>query len=136
MSLDREAREFNERQKRYQEQEWQHKHMGGKDHREMMEVLNNMERSLGYLIDTFNRWVEAWEKQWEENQRRSSYGLYDPQKYRTQRGGHDRDVIEGDAFDMPEDLPPYRNPYKNRGPFDKGTHDGGAGFRKGDPHLQ
>ncbi len=33
MSLDKEAREFNERQKRYQEQEWQHKHMEGKDHR-------------------------------------------------------------------------------------------------------
>ena len=133
MSLDREAREFNERQKRYQEQEWQHKHMGGKDHRELMDVLNKIENGLGFLIDALTQWMEDREEQRKADERRSSFGLYDTQKYRTQRGGFDRDVIEGDAFDMPEDRPPYTNPYTNpahRGPFDKGTHDGG------DPHLQ
>ncbi len=77
MSLDKEAREFNERQKRYQEQEWQHKHMEGKDHRELMEVLNKIESGLGFLIDTITQWMEDREEQRKANKRRSSYGLYD-----------------------------------------------------------
>jgi hypothetical protein len=128
MSLDKEAREFNERQKRYQEQEWQHKHMAGADHREMMAVLNKIENGLGFLIDALTQWMEDREEQRKADERRSSYGLYDPQKYRTQRSGGG---ISGDAVDMPEDRPPYRNPYRNRRPFDQGIQDGGE-----DPHLK
>jgi hypothetical protein len=127
MSLDKEAQEWNESQKRYQEKGWQHKHMAGADHREMMAVLNKIENGLGFLIDALTQWMEDREEQRKIDERRSSYGLYDPQKYRTQRSGGG---ISGDSVDMPEDLPPYKNPYKNRGPFDQGIQDGE------DPHLK
>ena len=53
MSLSEEAREFNERQKRYRESEWQHRHTGGRDHRELMEVLRQIEQSLRVLAEEF-----------------------------------------------------------------------------------
>ena len=127
MTLSEEAREFNEQQKRYKEQEHLHKHMAGADHREMMAVLNKIERSLGHLLDLLIAALDEIEEQRKVDERRSSYGLYDTQKYRTQRSGGG---ISGDAVDMPENLPPYRNPYKNRVPFDRGVQDGG------DPHLK
>ncbi len=51
MSLSEEAREFNEAQKRYRESEWQHRHTGGRDHRELMEVMRQIERSLRLLAE-------------------------------------------------------------------------------------
>ena len=51
--MSEEAREFNERQKRYRESEWQHRHTGGRDHRELMEVLRQIEQSLRVLAEEF-----------------------------------------------------------------------------------
>ena len=61
MSLSEEAREFNERQKRYSESEWQHRHTGGRDHRELMEVLRQIEQSLRVLAEEF-RGVVTWRR--------------------------------------------------------------------------
>ena len=77
MSLDKEAREFNERQKRYREQENLHKHMGGADHKELMRVLNKMEQSLGYLIDMLRDHIDTVEYERENK---------NPYQYRSQRG--------------------------------------------------
>jgi predicted mannosyl-3-phosphoglycerate phosphatase (HAD superfamily) len=59
--LSEEAREFNERQKRYRESEWQHRHTGGRDHRELMEVLRQIEQSLRVLAEEF-RGVVTWRR--------------------------------------------------------------------------
>jgi len=51
MSLSKEAHDFNERQRRNRESEWTHRHTAGRDHRELMEVLRAMERSLRLLAE-------------------------------------------------------------------------------------
>jgi hypothetical protein len=75
MSLSKEAQEWNDRQKRYIEREWEHKHMGGADHKEMMAVLNKIERSLGFLLDIIKEHLDKVER---ENK--------NPYRYRSQRG--------------------------------------------------
>ena len=50
MSLDKSAHDFNERQKRYSEQEWFHRYNAGKDQRELMEALRRIEHSLHLLV--------------------------------------------------------------------------------------
>jgi hypothetical protein len=75
VSLSKEAQEWNDRQKRYIEQEHLHKHMGGADHKEMMAVLNKIERSLGFLLDIVKEHLDTVER---ENK--------NPYQYRSQRG--------------------------------------------------
>ncbi len=45
-SISKEGRDFNESQKRYRENEWTYRYTAGADHRELMEVLRQIERSL------------------------------------------------------------------------------------------
>ena len=85
MSLSEEAHEFNEAQKRYREQEHLHKHTVGADHKELMDELKRLNNSIGFLIDTVIQWIKDEEKRREDEHRRSTYGMWDPQKYRTQR---------------------------------------------------
>ena len=51
MSLSHEARDFNERQKRYRESDWGYRHTAGRDHRELMRVLRQIERNLRVLME-------------------------------------------------------------------------------------
>ena len=85
MSLSQEAHEFNERQKRYRENEHLHKYTAGSDHRELMDELKRLNNSIGFLIDTVIQWIKDEEKRREDELRRSTYGMWDPQKYRTKR---------------------------------------------------
>jgi|3_EtaG_2_1085321.scaffolds.fasta_scaffold20408_8 hypothetical protein len=50
MSLDKSAHDFNEGQRRYRESEWAHRHTAGRDHRELIEALRRIERSLNLLV--------------------------------------------------------------------------------------
>ena len=59
MSLSNEYRDFNERQKRYRESEWGYRHTAGRDHRELMEVLRQIERSLRALAETAERLLKG-----------------------------------------------------------------------------
>ena len=81
MALSEEAHEFNERQKRYREQEHLHKHMGGADHRELMDELKRLNNSIGFLLDTILQWIEDEAKRREDEHRRSTYGMWDPVSY-------------------------------------------------------
>ena len=77
MSLSKEAQEWNDRQKRYIERAHEHKHMGGADHKELMEVLSKIERSLGFLLDIIKEHFDT-----VEYDKRSRT----PYPYRSQRG--------------------------------------------------
>jgi hypothetical protein len=110
-----EKHEFNEAQKRYRENEHLHKYTTGRDHRELMEELKKVNNSLGFLIDTLLKYLEDEEKRRGEEHRRSTYGMYDPFKHRTQRG-HEDDRWAGWAEDKYRE--PYRNPFKQRPNWD------------------
>lgn len=85
MGLDKEAQEFNEKQKRLQE----YYQTEGRGLSRVEDELKKVNTSLGFLIDTILRFIEDEQKRREEEHRRSTYGLYDPFKYRTQRGYSD-----------------------------------------------
>ena len=74
MSLSKEAQEWNDRQKRYIERAHEHKHMGGADHKEMMDVLSKIERSLGFLIDIIKEHLDKVERD-NKNPYRSQRGF-------------------------------------------------------------
>ena len=112
MGLDKEAQEFNEAQKRYRENEHLHKYTTGRDHRELMEELKKVNNSLGFLIDTLLKYLEDEEKRREEEHRRSTYGMYDPFKHRTQRGFSDSSDRWSEWAADKYRREPYRNPYK------------------------
>jgi hypothetical protein len=107
MGLDKEAQEFNEKQKRLQE----YYQTEGRHLSRVEDELKKVNNSLGFLIDTLLKYLEDEEKRREEEHRRSSYGMYDPFKHRTQRG-HDSDRWSEWAADKYRE--PYRNPYKGR----------------------
>tara|TARA_Y100000296_G_scaffold74281_1_gene92623 strand:+ start:348 stop:578 length:231 start_codon:yes stop_codon:yes gene_type:complete len=50
-SISEEGRDFNESQKRYRENEWTYRHTAGADHRELIEVLRQIEHSLRVLVE-------------------------------------------------------------------------------------
>jgi hypothetical protein len=54
-SISEEGRDFNERQKRYRENEWTYRYTAGADHRELMEVLRQIEHSLRALAEVAER---------------------------------------------------------------------------------
>ena len=124
MTLDKEAREFNEDQKKrrmYYDTEGRHLSR-------VEDELKRLNNSLGFLIDMLQQWFEDEEKRREDEYRRSTYGMYDPFKYRTKRGHTDTPMWEdwaqrkysGDQPVAPYD--PSRDP--DRGSFDEGTEDG------------
>ena len=128
MPLDREAQEFNEKQKRYREQEHLHKHTGGADHRELMDELKRLNNSIGFLLDTILQWIEDEAKRRYDENRRSTYGMWDPQKYRTKRDEYSKyeqpwRTPGWTRHDPP--VPPY-DPAKDldRDSFDEGVEDG------------
>jgi hypothetical protein len=104
MGLDKEAQEFNEKQKRLQE----YYQTEGRGLSRVEDELKKVNNSLGFLIDMIQRWFEDEEKRRGEEHRRSTYGMYDPFKHRTQRG-HEDDRWAGWAADKYRE--PYRNPY-------------------------
>ena len=124
MGLDKEAHEFNEDQKKlrmYYDTEGRHLSR-------VEDELKRLNNSLGFLIDMLQQWFEDEEKRREDEYRRSTYGMYDPFKYRTKRGHTDTPMWEdwaqrkysGDQPVSPYD--PSRDP--DRGSFDEGTEDG------------
>jgi len=143
MALSQEAHEFNEQQKRYRENAHLHKHTAGADHKEMMAELKRLNNSIGFLIDTVVQWIKDEEKRREDEHRRSTYGMWDSQKYRTQRDGYDY-LANTKPYRAPvwpkgqpgsnrgsprnEPVPPYdpnTDPDRDdRDFFDEGTEDG------------
>ena len=128
MGLSEEAQEFNEAQKRYREAEHLHKYTAGRDHRELMDELRRLHNSIGFLIDTVIQWIKDEEKRREDEHRRSTYGMWDPQKYRTKRDEYSKydpwnHTPSWTRHDPP--VPPY-DPTKDpdRGSFDEGVEDG------------
>ncbi len=114
MGLSEEAQEFTEAQKRYRENEHLHKYTTGRDHRELMEELKKVNNSLGFLIDTLLKYLEDEEKRREEEHRRSTAGMYDPFKHRTQRGYSDSGDRWSEWASDKMRREPYRNPFKQR----------------------
>jgi hypothetical protein len=117
MGLDKEAQEFNEAQKRYREQEHLHKHTVGADHRELMGELKRVNINIGFIIDMIQQWMVDEEKRRMEEHRRSTYGMYDPYRHRTQRGPDDHYRWTGSGAHRPspherrwQDTPPPYNP--------------------------
>ena len=120
MGLDQGAQEFNEKQKRLQE----YYQTEGRGLSRVEDELKKVNNSLGFLIDTLLKWIEDEEKRRGEERRRSSYGMYDPFKHRTQRG-HEDDRWAGWAEGKYRE--PYRNPFKQRPhPYDQ-DKDSGTG---------
>jgi hypothetical protein len=58
-SISKEGRDFNESQKRYREDEWTYRHTAGADHRELMEVLRQIEHSLRALAEVAERLLKG-----------------------------------------------------------------------------
>ncbi len=58
-SISEEGRDFNERQKRYRENEWTYRYTAGADHRELMEVLRQIEHSLRALAEAAVRLLKG-----------------------------------------------------------------------------
>jgi|TARA_B100000315_G_scaffold255840_1_gene300234 hypothetical protein len=58
-SISEEGRDFNERQKRYRENEWTYRYTAGADHRELMEVLRQIEHSLRALAEVAERLLKG-----------------------------------------------------------------------------
>ena len=81
MPLDREAQEFNEKQKRLQE----YYQTEGRGLSRVEDELKRLNTTLGYLLDTILQWIEDEAKRRYDENRRSTYGMWDPQKYRTKR---------------------------------------------------
>ena len=124
MGLDKEAHEFNEDQKKrrmYYDTEGRHLSR-------VEDELKRLNNSLGFLIDMLQQWFEDEEKRREDEYRRSTYGMYDPFKYRTKRGHTYTPMWEDWAqskYSGEQPVPPY-DPSRDydRGSFDEGTEDG------------
>ena len=145
MGLDKEAMEFNEKQKRLQE----YYQTEGRHLSRVEDELHKLNISLGFLIDTIMKWIEDEDRRRKEDRKRSTYGIWDSQQNRTQR---DRPDDYGYNYDYLANTKPYRAPVwpkgqpgSNRGsprrsggprnepvppsdrdPFDEGTEDGKA----------
>ena len=124
MPLDREAQEFNEKQKRLQE----YYQTEGRGLSRVEDELKRLNTTLGYLLDTILQWIEDEAKRREDEHRRSTYGMWDPQKYRTKRDEYSKyeqpwRTPGWTRHDPP--VPPY-DPAKDldRDSFDEGTEDG------------
>lgn len=108
MGLDKEAQEFNEKQKRLQE----YYQTEGRHLSRVEDELKKVNNSLGFLIDMLQQWMEDEEKRRKQEYRRSTYGMYDPYQDRTQRGSDDHRwsgiAADGNRHE------PYRNPFKQR----------------------
>ena len=124
MPLDREAQEFNEKQKRLREyHETEGRHLS-----RVEDELKRLNTTLGYLLDTILQWIEDDRKRRYDENRRSTYGMWDPQKYRTKRDEYSKyeqpwRTPGWTRHDPP--IPPYdpnRDP--DRGSFDEGAEDG------------
>lgn len=103
MTLSEEAREFNEQQKRYREQEHLHKYTAGADHRETMEALSKIEKALLKITGLLNRIVE------QQDDRQRQFRT----PYRTQRSSHEWVPYFDDYGEH------YRTPYRRPAP---GSH--------------
>lgn len=128
MTLDKEAREFNEDQKtRHMYYETEGRGLSRIED-ELRQLRKTLDNHLGFLIDTLLKWIEDDQRNRDDEYRRSTYGMYDPFKYRTKRGHSDTPMWEdwaqrkysGDQPVSPYD--PSRDP--DRGSFDEGTEDG------------
>ena len=124
MPLDREAQEFNEKQKRLQE----YYQTEGRGLSRVEDELKRLNTTLGYLLDTILQWIEDEAKRREDEHRRSTYGMWDPQKYRTKRDEYSKyeqpwRTPGWTRHDPP--VPPY-DPAKDldRDSFDEGVEDG------------
>ena len=108
MTTPEEKHEFNEDQKKrrlYYETEGRHLSR-------VEDELKKLNNSLGFLIDMIQQWFEDEEKRREEEYRRSSYGMYDPFKHRTQRGPSDSGDRWSEWASDKMRREPYRNPFK------------------------
>ena len=108
MTTPEEKHEFNEDQKKrrlYYETEGRHLSR-------VEDELKKLNNSLGFLIDMIQQWMEDEEKRREEEYRRSSYGMYDPFKHRTQRGPSDSGDRWSEWASDKMRREPYRNPFK------------------------
>jgi hypothetical protein len=125
MSLSQEAQEFNEKQKRLQE----YYQTEGRGLSRVEDELRKVNISLGYLIDTLLQWIEDEAKRREDEHRRSTYGMWDPLKNRTQRGEY-RPIYGEYGYPRNEPwknprVPPYdRDRDPDRDSFDEGVGDG------------
>ena len=124
MPLDREAQEFNEKQKRLQE----YYQTEGRGLSRVEAELKRLTTTLGYLLDTILQWIEDDRKRRYDENRRSTYGMWDPQKYRTKRDEYSKyeqpwRTPGWTRHDPP--VPPY-DPAKDldRDSFDEGVEDG------------
>ena len=124
MALDREAQEFNEKQKRLQE----YYQTEGRGLSRVEDELKRLNTTLGYLLDTILQWIEDEAKRRYDENRRSTYGMWDPQKYRTKRDEYSKyeqpwRTPGWTRHDPP--VPPY-DPAKDldRDSFDEGVEDG------------
>ena len=124
MPLDREAQEFNEKQKRLQE----YYQTEGRGLSRVEDELKRLNTTLGYLLDTILQWIEDEAKRRYDENRRSTYGMWDPQKYRTKRDEYSKyeqpwRTPGWTRHDQP--VPPY-DPAKDldRDSFDEGVEDG------------
>ena len=124
MPLDREAQEFNEKQKRLQE----YYQTEGRGLSRVEDELKRLNTTLGYLLDTILQWIEDDRKRRYDENRRSTYGMWDPQKYRTKRDEYSKyeqpwRTPGWTKHDPP--VPPY-DPAKDldRDSFDEGVEDG------------
>jgi len=124
MALDREAQEFNEKQKRLQE----YYQTEGRGLSRVEDELKRLNTTLGYLLDTILQWIEDDRKRRYDENRRSTYGMWDPQKYRTKRDEYSKyeqpwRTPGWTRHDPP--VPPY-DPAKDldRDSFDEGVEDG------------
>ena len=124
MALDREAQEFNDKQKRLQE----YYQTEGRGLSRVEDELKRLNTTLGYLLDTILQWIEDEAKRRYDENRRSTYGMWDPQKYRTKRDEYSKyeqpwRTPGWTRHDPP--VPPY-DPAKDldRDSFDEGVEDG------------
>ena len=128
MGLSEEAQEFNDDQKKrrlYYETEGRHLSR-------VEDELKKLHNSLGFLIDMLQQWMEDEEKRRKEEYRRSTYGMYDPYKYRTQRGPDDHSRWQWSGATERNIRDPYRNPFKRTGPPHRDDEEEGEGEG---PHL-
>lgn len=128
MALDKEAEEFNEKQKRLRE----YYQTEGRGLSRVEDELRKVNTSLGYLIDTILQWIEDEAKRREDEHRRSTYGMWDPMKNRTQRGEY-RPIYGEYGYPQPTRNEPWRSPRvppydpdrdRDRDSFDEGVGDG------------
>ena len=105
MALDKEAEEFNEKQKRLRE----YYQTEGRGLSRVEDELRKVNTSLGYLIDTILQWIEDEAKRREDEHRRSTYGMWDPMKNRTQRGEY-RPIYGEYGYPQPTRNEPWRSP--------------------------